>query len=233
MHHCISADPHDRIINPVVRYFGCVPFAERKDCLNSLDPAQQDRIKDEEHRVERLRQFVKLSAIPKCSSPSRDATPPGGWNGEALVTNVEKCREKWREDLKKRQDALNHSHGESTSGNSLQSRSGSISGIPSAELAGSSRARKPGTVKTVYDPDKDIKAYLAQFTKVDGEDQRVVYRGAELANQDDPQGNIRDSQASQNFERWKRAVWKGQFPAQKAMTYDLLFYVCFPLAYFY
>jgi len=73
-----------------------------------------------------------------------------------------------------------------------------------------------------YDPDKDIKAYLTLFTRVDGEDHRVVYRGVKLADQDGLQGSIADSRASEDIKRQRRAVWKGEFPAQKAMTYDLL-----------
>ena len=238
--HCISAEVHDRrpgcenrelsnetidkdrITNSVVHYFGCVDFCEREAYFNTLDHNQKERIRDELRRVQRLKRFVEASTTRQGTTNIPGTTTPKKQDGKALVQNVRESLSAWRhyrddrcqqfrEGIAQYRRGRHGWHADAGCNNNFDPAS-----HPSVTTGKPNFTR--ANTETEYDPDKDIKGYLVQYT-MNGSG---YYERSVLVDDADRGDNNNALTEEQKIERERTKVWKGKFPAQKAIVYDLL-----------
>ncbi|RYP04849.1 hypothetical protein DL765_010029 [Monosporascus sp. GIB2] len=180
--HCISAEVHDRIpgrehfkisgddldprrvSNQVIHYFGCLEFCERETYFRKLDAREQDLIRDQLRRVDRLKSFVAENWTS--ATPSQ----PGGQSSSSHTTQI----------------------------NDQQN------------------SDQPG-----YTPDKDVKGYLIQYKMHNLNPNDIFYTGEDLIELGRSPDRDENGQGL-DPEQQRTAIWKGEFPDQKAIVYDLL-----------
>ncbi|RYP89234.1 hypothetical protein DL769_000139 [Monosporascus sp. CRB-8-3] len=260
--YCISAEVHDRlpgtedhkisdvnldprrVSNLVIHYFGCLEFCERETYFKKLDALNQDLIRDQLRRVNRLKLFVAKNCTRQSDSD--------GTTRDSLVKNVQTSFANWRGDLNganatrwgavqkhrlgRRKhcppncnvdfDPIEDPRKETVSGAS-NGVEGVTPGQRSSQSSSSHATRINGqhnSDQLEYNPDKDVKGYLIQY-KIDNlnDTSNVLYTGEDLIElgRSPDNGEIPWGQGG-DPEQQRRAVWMGTFPGQKAIVYDLL-----------
>ncbi|RYP11614.1 hypothetical protein DL766_010025 [Monosporascus sp. MC13-8B] len=233
--HCISAEVHDRVPgrehlkipdadldprrvpNHVIHYFGCLEF---QTYFRKLGACQQDLIRDQLRRVNRLKSFVKENCF-------------GKWRDDSKGVNVRTWDAVQKHRLSRRKhcppncnvdfDPIDE-HGNENGSETSNGAEGVTPSQPSSQSSSSHTTQINGQQNSDqprYNPDNDVKGYLIQYKMHNpnpnpNDISNVFYIGEDLIEPGREQGQGLDP------EQQRTAIWKGKFPGQKAIVYDLL-----------